>query len=142
MFLSNQGYCNKISVCTSIKLLNCHWWYKSKCTLSERCVRFVVMWSWVIFAASLGKFWVVQLYGYEVSRPSVCPLLWKSMILGWHIIYSVKSSNRVIDVCRYWTIVSLLKLSDHSDLRLNIGSPPLCKHWWKRLIFSFFMPGN
>ena len=98
------------NLCTSLKLLNCHWWYKSKCTLNERCVRFAVMWSWVIFAVCVGKFWVVQLYGCEVSRPSSCPLLWKNMILGWHIIYSVKSSNRVIDVDRYWTIISPLKI--------------------------------
>ena len=41
----------------------------------------------------------------------------------------VKSSNNVIDADRYWTIISLLKLSDHSDLRLDIGSLPLCKNW-------------
>ena len=41
----------------------------------------------------------------------------------------VKSSNKVIDVDRYWTIISLLKLSDYSDLRLNTGSPQLFKHW-------------
>ena len=39
----------------------------------------------------------------------------------------VKSSNKVIDVDRYWTIISLLKLSDHSDLRLNTAFQTLVK---------------
>ena len=50
----------------------------------------------------------------------------------------VKSSNNVIDVDRYWTIISLLKLSNHSDLRRNRGSPPLCKKLVKALDLLFF----